>query len=146
MAHLYAVENFPFPVVEELRRLGHDVVTAQEAGKAEREIPDPEVLVFAIEQGRALLTLNRRHFIRLHLTQPRHVGIVACTFDPDFPNQAARIDTAIRPLTELRGRLIRVNRPSPLSGRSGRERSRRVLQLIERLNAILGRTVGTGAR
>ena len=27
---LYADEDFSFPVVEELRRLGHDVVTAQE--------------------------------------------------------------------------------------------------------------------
>ena len=29
---LYADEDFSFPVVEELRRLGHDVVTAQEDG------------------------------------------------------------------------------------------------------------------
>ncbi|MCL4832054.1 MAG: hypothetical protein KJZ86_06420 [Caldilineaceae bacterium] len=27
MARFYANENFPFPVVEELRRLGHDVLT-----------------------------------------------------------------------------------------------------------------------
>jgi hypothetical protein len=111
MARLYADENFPFPVVEELRRLGHDVVTAQEAGKAEREIPDPEVLAFAVEQGRALLTLNRRHFVRLHLRQPDHAGIIACTFDLNFPSQAARIDAALRPVTDLRGQLIRVNRP-----------------------------------
>lgn len=29
---LYADEDFPHPVVEELRRLGHDVLTAQEDG------------------------------------------------------------------------------------------------------------------
>ena len=34
MAKLYANENFPFPVVEELRKLGHDVLTVQESGKA----------------------------------------------------------------------------------------------------------------
>jgi hypothetical protein len=30
---LYADEDFPLGVVEELRRLGHDVVTAQEDGR-----------------------------------------------------------------------------------------------------------------
>ena len=34
MARLYSNENFPLPVVLELRRLGHDVVTTQEAGLA----------------------------------------------------------------------------------------------------------------
>ncbi len=33
MAALYADENFDYPVVLELRRLGHDVLTAQEAGQ-----------------------------------------------------------------------------------------------------------------
>ena len=30
---LYADEDFPYPVVEELRRLGHDVLTVQEDGR-----------------------------------------------------------------------------------------------------------------
>ncbi len=34
MARLYADEQFPYEVVEHLRDLGHDVVTVQEAGKA----------------------------------------------------------------------------------------------------------------
>jgi hypothetical protein len=38
MARLYANENFPFPVVEELRRLGHDVLTTLEAGNAGRRL------------------------------------------------------------------------------------------------------------
>jgi hypothetical protein len=33
MARLYANENFPHPVVDVLRRLGHDVVTIQEADR-----------------------------------------------------------------------------------------------------------------
>jgi hypothetical protein len=32
MARLYSNENFPLPVVEKLRALGHDVLTVQEAG------------------------------------------------------------------------------------------------------------------
>jgi hypothetical protein len=39
MAQLYSNENFPRQVVEELRRLGHDVLTIQETGKAGQRIP-----------------------------------------------------------------------------------------------------------
>jgi hypothetical protein len=34
MARFYSDENFPLPVVEELRKLGHDVLTIHEAGQA----------------------------------------------------------------------------------------------------------------
>jgi hypothetical protein len=40
MARLYADEDFPLPVVEELRRLGHDVRTVQEAGRAGQRLGD----------------------------------------------------------------------------------------------------------
>jgi hypothetical protein len=59
MARLYSDEHFPFPVVEELRRLGHDVVTIQERGQANLRVPDDAVLAFAHGEGRALLTQNR---------------------------------------------------------------------------------------
>jgi predicted nuclease of predicted toxin-antitoxin system len=112
MAKLYSNENFPLPVVEELRELGHDVITIQETGKAEQSVADEAVLSFAIEEKRAVLTLNRKHFIRLHKKQPRHAGIIVCTFDPDFIDQAHRIHAAIKSQTPLSGQLIRVNRPS----------------------------------
>ena len=110
MAPLYANENFPLPVVRELRKLGHDVLTVREAGKADQAISDEEVLAFAVEQRRALLTLNRRHFVRLHSQQPKHHGIVVCTVDLDFAGQAARIHAAIEGRSDLTGQLIRVNR------------------------------------
>lgn len=47
MAHFYSNENFPFPVVEELRKLGHDVLTIQETGKANQQYPDEAVLASA---------------------------------------------------------------------------------------------------
>jgi hypothetical protein len=112
MARLYANENFPFPVVEELRLLGHEVVTIQETGMAGQAMPDRDVLVFAKSQQLTLLTLNRKHFIRLHGEQSDHAGIIACTFDRDFIAQAARIDEAIRRESPLAGKIIRVNRPS----------------------------------
>jgi predicted nuclease of predicted toxin-antitoxin system len=88
MASFYADENFPLPVVEFLRTMGHDVVTARESGKAERSTPDAEILHYARTNQRALLTLNRRHFVRLHAQQPGHCGIIVCTLDRDFERQA----------------------------------------------------------
>ena len=111
MAALYSNENFPLPAVEELRRLGHDVLALLEAGKAEQAIPDGEVLAFATSVGRVVLTLNRKHFIRLHREQPTHSGIVVCTFDPNFEQQALRIHTALQETAEMAGQLVRVNRP-----------------------------------
>lgn len=79
MARLYANENFPRRVVEALRILGHDVLTVFEAGNAGQSISDEEVLAFANRDHRAVLTLNRRDFIRLHRIQPDHSGIIVCT-------------------------------------------------------------------
>jgi hypothetical protein len=112
MARLYANENFPQPVVAELRRLGHDVLTVAETGRASQAWPDSEVLKFACAEGRAVLTLNRRHFIRLHADQSGHCGIIVCTFDPGYAGQASRIDDAIRSHAALTNQLIRINRPS----------------------------------
>jgi hypothetical protein len=40
---LYADENVPLRLVQELRRLGHDVLTALEDGKANQAITDADV-------------------------------------------------------------------------------------------------------
>ena len=110
MARLYADENFPFPVVEALRDLRHDVLTVAEANQAEQAIPDDEVLAFAAGEARAVLTLNRKDFIGLHRESAEHAGIVVCTFDPDFPGQAKRVHEAVSGQSDLTGRLLRVNR------------------------------------
>lgn len=110
MARLYANENFPLPVVNELRRLGHDVLTTQDTGRAEQAVPDEEVLEFAVNQKRAVITLNRKHFVQLHRRESDHSGIIVCTFDRDFMAQAQRIHDATS-VSELAGKLIRVNRP-----------------------------------
>lgn len=111
MALLYSNENFPLPVVEELRELGHDVLTIQETGKGGLALPDEAVLDFAVKEKRAVLTLNRKHFIRLHKDRQTHNGIIVCSFDPDFTGQARRIHEAIESAPRLSGQLVRVNRP-----------------------------------
>jgi len=110
VARCYADENFPLPAVETLRCLGHDVLTTAEIDRAGQAIPDAEVLAFALAEQRIVVTLNRRHFIRLHHTTPVHAGIVVCTFDPDFAGLAQRVHTALEAQRQMAGQLIRVNR------------------------------------
>src|ERR1700722_2731008 len=105
---LYADEDFSYPVVEELRRLGHDVMTAQEDGRT--ATPDPDILARAHSLGRVVLTYNRRHFERLHRQGVGHSGILSATHHSDFPGLAARIHAALTGLTPGRW-CIRINRP-----------------------------------
>ena len=111
MARLYADENFPLPAVEALRRLGHDVLTAAEAGQAGQGIADDAVLAFAHALGRAVLTHNRKHFRSLHNAGHGHSGLVLCTEDTDFAALGARINAALVGADDPSGRLIRVTRP-----------------------------------
>lgn len=111
MAKLYSNENYPLPAVEALRALGHDVLTTLDMDKAGQAIPDEAVLAFAINQQRAVLTINRKDFIRLHLQNPNHAGIIVCTFDANFAGQAQRIHSSIAHLETLQNQLIRINRP-----------------------------------
>jgi hypothetical protein len=110
VARLYADENFPLPVVVGLRTCGHDVLTIQEDGNANRGIPDEDVLSIASCDRRAVLTMNHRHFVRLHMETSSHSGIVSCTYDPDFERQARRVHETIEEYQTLEGELIRVNR------------------------------------
>src|SRR5262245_48515255 len=112
MARLYADENFDYPVVVVLRQLGHDVVTAQKVGQGGQRIPDPAVLAYATADGRAVLTLNRWHFKRLHLQGGSHAGIITCTRDDDSVALAARIHAAIAGLPSLANQLIEIVRPA----------------------------------
>jgi len=110
MGRFYANENFPLPVVGELRRLGHDVLTIHETGQAGKALPDEAVLDAACRDNRAIVTLNRRHFVRLHRDRPDHCGMVVCTFDADFSGLAQRIHEAVEARASLSGQLIRINR------------------------------------
>jgi hypothetical protein len=105
---LYADEDFAFPVVEELRRLGHDVVTAQEDGRT--ATPDAIVLARAHLLGRAVLTHNRRHFERLDRQGDPHSGILSATHDTAFAALAGRIHNVLGGLSPGRW-CMRVNRP-----------------------------------
>ena len=106
---LYADEDFPLGVVQELRRLGHDVLTAQEDGR--RATPDPDLLARAHALGRAVLTHNRRDYERLHRQGAAHSGILSATQDSHHHvSLAARLHAALA--GRVPGRWsVRVNRP-----------------------------------
>lgn len=111
MARLYCDEQFPREVSEQLQTMGHDVLTVQAAGNANLGIPDATVLEFAVADNRAVLTLNRYDFIRLHRSQLAHAGIIVCTNDSDRNRLAHQIHQAICTEASLSGKLIRVVRP-----------------------------------
>jgi hypothetical protein len=88
------------------------VLTSQDDRNASRSVQDRDVLEFAAAAHRILLTLNRRHFVRLHQQRSLpHSGIVVCTYDPDFAGQARRVHESIAALGDLKNQIIRVNRP-----------------------------------
>jgi hypothetical protein len=112
VARFYTNENIALQVVLELRRLGHDVLTSLDAGRANASVPDSEVLAFATSENRVLLSHNRRHFLNMHRHRNiDHPGMVLCTFDPDFNRQARRIHESITTTSELINQVLRVNRP-----------------------------------
>ena len=109
MRRLYANEHFPLRVVEFLLEFGHDVLTVQEA--INRGLSDDWVLAFATSKNRAVLTLNRKDFIKLHRQNNQHEGIIACSRDGDWQRQASRIHDAVSDAGTTVGKLIRVNKP-----------------------------------
>jgi predicted nuclease of predicted toxin-antitoxin system len=113
MAKFYTNENFSIPIARELRKLGHDVLTCQEAGNANLGIPDDAVLAFAIDQNRIVITTNRLDFIRLHRHTESHQGIIVCTFDPNFAALATRIHLAVlNHEGEFTNQLLRIYKPA----------------------------------
>jgi len=110
MAILFADENVHRGLTDALRVLGHDVLTAHQAGRANQKIPDSDQLVYASGLGRAVLTNNRRHFHQLHRSNLVHAGIVTYTRDPDTDSLAQRIHDAIVQTGILSGQLIRIVR------------------------------------
>jgi len=111
LARLFADENFSQPVVEILRTLGHDVLTVAEIGRANQGWPDDEVLAYATDHRRVLLTMNRLHFLRLHQRTPAHAGIVACTEDVDFAGLARRIHEVLSATPSVASQFLRIYKP-----------------------------------
>lgn len=111
MARLYSNENFAIDIVQILRDYDHDVLTSYDADQANQSIPDPEVLKFATNQNRILITFNRDDFIELHRSGINHSGIIICKDDRDYLGQAKFINDFLQAqTTELSDHLIRIQK------------------------------------
>jgi predicted nuclease of predicted toxin-antitoxin system len=126
MVKLYSNENFPMDIVRELRQLGYDVLTSYEAGQANQGIPDEEVLIFATQNQRIVITLNRDDFIALHNSGIAHNGIIICKTDRDYLGQTQTLHAYLQDIKSqsltwaiaLQNRLIRVKKQNqPKSSR-----------------------------
>ena len=77
---LYLDEDVDPELGEMLRRAGFDVLTTGQAGRANQRIPDEDQLIFASEQGRAIISHNVRDFERLAVKWSglgrNHAGII----------------------------------------------------------------------
>ena len=114
MIRFYANENLSAVIVNELRRLGHDVLTSYEAGNANQRIPDEQVLVTATADDRCVITFNRNDFILLHRSGVEHQGIVICKDDRDRLLQAQIIHDELNVQATLENRLFRVLKQNQL--------------------------------
>ena len=113
MAFLYTNENIAQQLVVYLRLLGHVILTSLDAGRANQRILDEDVLAFATSQRRALVTYNRRDFLKLHNSSAVcHSGLILCTEDMDFEAQANRIHQSLNSIAPAAPFLIHINRPS----------------------------------
>lgn len=106
----YADENFPLNFVKEIRGLGYDVLTSAEAGQSNQSISDENVLNFAQQEERVVITLNREDFITLHKQGKEHSGIIICKEDQETQQQTILIHELLLNNPFLKGRLIRIRK------------------------------------
>ncbi len=117
MIKLYADEDFNYLAVKVLRKMGYDIKTAQEAGKARQWLDDKAQLAYATSsEGCAILTHNHKDFFKLH-TENEHSGIISCTHNKNYKQLAQRIDEQIRNVPQLDNQLVRITKPPPESKR-----------------------------
>lgn len=105
---LYANENLAFVMVEQLRHLGHDVLTSLDVGNANRAIADDDVLRYATTNQRIVVTFNRDDFIQLHKSGISHAGIIIRKDDRAYIEQAIALHEFLCQQQSMENRLVRV--------------------------------------
>jgi hypothetical protein len=94
MAKLYLDEDCSDKRLKKaLIKLGYDVQTTLEADNIGKD--DKTQLIYAVSQNRAIVTHNRKDFIRIHKETPNHSGIIVCTQNPNNQQLAEKINAKI---------------------------------------------------
>jgi hypothetical protein len=109
MGSFLADEDFDHRIASSLRQQGHDILTLGVLGLAGASVSDERIIALAHERTRAVLTHNRRHFVRLHRQGLTHSGIVISSHARDAAAQALRIHQVITGVPALAASLVRVN-------------------------------------
>lgn len=89
MGAFLADEDIPLPMLEELRRRGHDVQLLNETNESAE---DEDLL----NTERIVLSANRRTSIALHQSTPHHFGFVVCVPLSDMSEVATRVDELVK--------------------------------------------------
>jgi predicted nuclease of predicted toxin-antitoxin system len=111
MVSFYSNENFPLAMVELMRSVGYDVLTSYEAGNSNQRIPDGQVLEYATQFNRVIITENRQDFIDLHYSNVFHCGIVICKADRDYEGKVQILhDFLSEDVASLDNRLLRIQK------------------------------------
>jgi hypothetical protein len=117
MADLFADEDVPFPLQNQLRQRWYVVRTVREfcQNPGGDKWTDEEVLRFAKERGWVTITCNVADFQALHHTCPWHMGIIVIRRDEEGgpQAQAIRLDKLIQAFGDFRGKLLDA-RPSAI--------------------------------
>jgi hypothetical protein len=77
---LYSDEDVDPALALGLRQDGYDALSSHEAGRTNQKISDEDQLIYAVQQGRAILSFNTADFIKLDrewkAAGKRHYGII----------------------------------------------------------------------
>ena len=97
-------------MVRLMRGLGYDILTSYEAGQANQKIPDDQVLNYATNLGRIILTENRQDFITLHHQIHHHSGIILYKADRDYEGKVQLLHEFLSQemTTNMDDRLIKI--------------------------------------
>jgi hypothetical protein len=110
MARLVAQDNFPLPVIEELRQFGHDIVTVPADGVSRDALAANAALPRSPDARRRVwLTLDPDQSAGAHRAAPNHSGIVAVRPGKTYAGLAQRIHDALKAHARISRQLVIVD-------------------------------------
>ena len=92
MLRYYFDEHVDPDIAEQLRKRGIDVLTTQEAGRANQKFDDPDQLAYATSLERVIVTKDHR-FEVLAYTQRPHPGIIRLQKDDSLGRYIEFLET-----------------------------------------------------
>jgi hypothetical protein len=109
MAKLIARDDFPLPVIEELRRFGHDVVTVPSGALRSAPLDPAAPLRSPDARRRIWLSLDPDQSASAHRAAPGHSGIVSVKPGKNYAGLAQRIHDALKAHARISRQLILVD-------------------------------------